>query len=349
MPKAASSNSSNTFLVTPSFAGFPEAARRRLRAFLDTADGASPYQDPLFFGGLHQRENYLLIEREGRPVFFALGVENPALSRFLPGLRALIVHKGPVAEDADALMSGLRALKELAEKRGLCEIQISPQIREEKADDLHHICGMLGFQSQASQPYSTLILDVSGSYEKILAGFHSKTRYNVRRADRIGITVRQASTEGDFLQFYQIYEQRGLQKGFSPAVTASEFMTLSERIQASSDRGALFLSEYKGDILAGDVFLRAGPRILGLLAAIAADNHGRLPRLYPLIGRAIEWAKEIGCSEFDFGGFGPAGDPTVRQFKESFGGQLRTFAPSYNLTLRTLVPRLRGVKRFFRR
>ncbi len=334
---------SDTYVIANSLAGLPEASRHRLRTFLDAADSASPYQDPLFFAGRGLGEINLLVELEGRAVFFALGFENVALSRFLPGVRALVVQKGPVADDPYALLSGLRALKEFARKRRLCEIRIKPQITEDKAYGVERTCSTLGFLPLASPPNRALRLDVACDFEQILARFHANWRYNVKRAGRIGITVRRAETEADFLRFYEIYRQRASHKGFA-ALSISDFTALSERMRAVPERSALLFSEYRGDILAGDIFLRAGPRVHGVYAAVAADRFGNLPRLYPIIGRAIEWAKEIGCTEFDFGGYGP---PGVRQFKEGFRGEIRTFVPAYNLTLMPIVLALRRLARLF--
>ncbi len=336
---------SETCIVANSFAGLPEASRHRLRAFLDATDSASPYQDPAFFSGRGCGEVDLLVEKDGRPIFFALGFENAAMTRFLPWLRSLVVHKGPVADDPDALMSGLQVLKEFGRKKRLCEIHINPQITEDRARAVEQVCSALGFRPLASpSPNRALRLDVACDFEEILARFRPKTRQLMKRAGRIGITVRRAETEADFLCFYQIYKQRALQKGFDYLAIA-DFMVLSERMRTAPERSALLLSEYKGDILAGEVFLRAGPRIHSVYAAISEDGAGNLPRRYPIIGRAIEWAKEIGCTEFDFGGYGP---PGVRQFKEGFSGEIRTLVPTYSLTLIPMVPRLRRVARLFR-
>ncbi len=339
---------SDTYIIANSLAGLPEASRHRLRTFLDAADSASPYQDPLYFGGRGRGEINLLIEREGRPVCFALGFENVALSRFLPGLRSLVVHKGPVADDPDALMSGLQALREVGQERRLCEIHINQQTYDDKACYMKQTCSSLGFRPQASpSPNMTLILDVTRDFAQIIAGFRKATRYEVKRAGRIGIKVRRAETEADFLRFDQIYKQRALQKGGAFPVIA-DFMAFSERMRANPERGALLLSEYRDDILAGAVFLRAGPRVHYLYGATAAEKTGNLPGLYPVLSRAIEWAKEIGCREFDFGGYGPSGVTSVRRFKEGFGGEIRTFGPAYSLTLIPVVPRLRRVARLFR-
>ena len=339
---------SDTYIIANSFAALPAASRHRLRAFLDAADSASPYQDPLFFGGRGLGEINLLVEREGRPVFFALGFENPALSRFLPGLRALVVHKGPVADDPDALMFGLQVLKEFGRKKRLCEIHVNPQITEDKSCHVSQKCDTLGFRPVATPAQSmTLRLDITCDPDQLLARFRKGTRYEVKRAERIGITVRRAATEADFSVFYRIHNKHAGHKGFA-ALPVEEFTELSKRVRAAPEHGAIFLSEYRGEILSGAVLLRAGPRVHYVYGATDADSAGNLPGAYPLLNRAIAWAREIGCTEFDFGGYGPLGVSSVRRFKEGFGGEVRCFAPAYSLTLMPVVPRLRRVARLFR-
>ena len=336
------------FIIAHSFDGLREDSRSRLRAFLDTADSASPYQDPRFYGGWGPGEIDLLVEKDGRAVFFALGFENPAVSRFVPGLRSLVVHKGPVADNPDALRSGLSALKEFGRKKRLCEIQISPQIAEDKSSNVRRMCDTLGFRPVASgSPSMTLRLDINCDPDDLLARFRKGTRYEVKRAGRIGITVRHAETDVDFSDFYRIHSKHAEHKGFR-ALTADEFKELSKRVQAEPDYGAIFISEYGGKILAGAVVLRAGPRVHYVYGATDAQNAGSLPCAYPVLSRAIEWGREIGCTGFDFGGYGLAGVASVRQFKEGFGGEVRTFGPAYSLTLMPFVPRLRRAVGLFR-
>ena len=188
---------------------------------------------------------------------------------------------------------------------------------------------------------------MTSDLDEVVAQFLKATRYEVKRAKRIGIAVMCAKTEADFRRFYQILSQRASHKGFA-TLSIADFTAMSERIRSSPERGAVFLSEYRGDILAGAVLMRAGPRVHYLYGATAAETAGNLPGLYPIIYRGIEWAKEIGCTEFDFGGYGPSGDLSVRRFKEGFGGEIRTFVPAYSLTLMPIVPRLRRAARLFR-
>ena len=117
---------SDTYILANSFADWPEASRHRLRTFLDAADSSSPFQDPLFFGG-HSAKSICWLNGRSSGLFCPR-FRKLALSRFLPGLRALVVHKGPVADDPDALMSGLRALKEVGSRKAL--VRDSTSIRK---------------------------------------------------------------------------------------------------------------------------------------------------------------------------------------------------------------------------
>jgi lipid II:glycine glycyltransferase (peptidoglycan interpeptide bridge formation enzyme) len=109
------------------------------------------------------------------------------------------------------------------------------------------------------------------------------------------------------------------------------------RMGVATRGGALFLSNHGGNILAGAVFSRVEPRVHYLYGAIDSDTAGKFLRPLPIIGRVIEWAKEIGRTEFDFGGCRSPGDPLVRAFKEGFGGEIRIFVPAYSLTRMPIV------------
>ena len=155
----------------------------------------------------------------------------------------------------------------------------------------------------------TLRLDITCDLDQIVARFRKGTRYEVKRAERIGITVRRAADgSGLFCVFYQIHNTTcSRHKGFA-ALPIEDFTALSERMRAAPERGALFLSEYRGRhscwrcLIAGRT---AGSlRLRGDRCGQRRQPSGRCIRS---MCRAIAWAKEIGCTEFDFGGYGPSG------------------------------------------
>jgi len=48
----------------------------------------------------------------------------------------------------------------------------------------------------STQPQTTLVLDLQSSTEQLLASFHEKTRYNIRLAERKGVTVEESADPG---------------------------------------------------------------------------------------------------------------------------------------------------------
>ena len=56
------------------------------------------------------------------------------------------------------------------------------------------------------QPSKTLILDLTRPEEELLKSMHQKTRYNIRLAERKGVTVRSAEPE-DFDAWWQIMDE----------------------------------------------------------------------------------------------------------------------------------------------
>lgn len=346
----ASENAAVLVTVVSKFGEFGEVQRRSIRRFLDRADGASPYQDPAFcrsggWAGGELGELYVLGERDGETVLFGRGIENFTLSRYLPSIRGLVLQKGPVAADLAALASGLRALKQACHAARLHEVQVQARVDAAAANRIAELYVASGFRPVSDAvPAMTLRLPVVAEPDRIFAGFSKKTRYELRRAARFGVAVRFAETAEDFSAFYEIYSRRGDRKGFTP-ISEHVFATIAERLRAAPERGALLLSEHDGNVLAGAVMMRAGPRVHYVYGATAAEQAGTLPAAYPIMWRAIEWARELGCTEMDFGGYGPRGEPEVQRFKEGFGGEVRSFAPPYVCNLSLAVMRLRGAAR----
>ena len=79
------------------------------------------------------------------------------------------------------------------------------------------------------QPPSTIVLDLGGDEEAILQGMKSKWRYNVRLAERKGVTVR-PMTRADLPAFAELMAVTGQRDGFgvhSPAYFATAFDLLT--------------------------------------------------------------------------------------------------------------------------
>ena len=69
------------------------------------------------------------------------------------------------------------------------------------------------FSQDQIQFRNTVLIDLSPSEDELLAGMKQKTRYNVRLAQKKGVTVRAGTTE-DLPMLYRMYAETSVRDGF---------------------------------------------------------------------------------------------------------------------------------------
>jgi len=320
----------------------PVTRRAALRDFLDAADAASPFQDPLLPAQDEACERWLVIaeQENGTVTGFAQCAGNYVLSRLAPSLKGIDVFRGPVADDSVSLAACLSAIEDLARRMGMVRINAGSQIDEARAGWYRDAWRKEGWRENRSEPaYGTLRLGLTRSPEDLLAGFHQGTRRQIRRAERLGLTVRRGMTHEDVRLFGAIHRARGRLKSFS-ALPDALLSPMAETLAAHPERCALFLSEKDGDALGGMVVFRAGTRVHYLYGGISGSEAARgMPVSYPLFWAAILWAKALGCEGFDFGGFSASGDPGVMRIKQGFGGTPVSYPRTFTRVLRPFANR----------
>ena len=123
----------------------------------------------------------------------------------------LYAPRGPIFRDGDyaTLEALVDAMRALAEKRGDYMIRIDPMLEETDTAFLDEV-RRLGFTvNQASdfslfQPRMCYVLDLQGFTPESLLAYYNKTkRYDIRRAERNGVTVRLGDVS-DIPVFYRM-------------------------------------------------------------------------------------------------------------------------------------------------
>jgi peptidoglycan pentaglycine glycine transferase (the first glycine) len=181
------------------------------------------------------------------------------------------------------------------------------------------------------QPPRTIIIDISNSEEVILAKMKQKTRYNIRLAEKKGVTVR---AWDDIKSFHKMMLLTGNRDGFG--VHAREYYQRAYDLLHPKQMAELLLAEYQGKPLAALFVARNGNRAYYLYGASTDEERNRMPT-YLLQWEAIKWAKACGCEEYDLWGV-PDEEETVLEanfekrqeglwgvyrFKRGFGGELK--------------------------
>jgi lipid II:glycine glycyltransferase (peptidoglycan interpeptide bridge formation enzyme) len=181
------------------------------------------------------------------------------------------------------------------------------------------------------QPPRTIIVDIKDSEDETLAKMKQKTRYNIRLAEKKGVTVRPWD---DIASFHKMMLLTGGRDGFG--VHSLEYYKRAYELLQPGQMGELLLAEYEGKPLAALFVARNGNRAYYLYGASTDAERNRMPT-YLLQLEAIKWAKKHGCEEYDLWGV-PDEDESVLEasfetrhdglwgvyrFKRGFGGQLK--------------------------
>jgi peptidoglycan pentaglycine glycine transferase (the first glycine) len=177
-----------------------------------------------------------------------------------------------------------------------------------------------------------LLVDLTPDEADLLAAMKSKTRYNIRLAERKGVTVRRG-TSADVETFNRLMAATSTRNRFgvhSPAYYRAAF-----ELFAPQERVALFLAGYRGEPLAGLIAFALGSTAWYFYGA-SSDAQRNLMAPYAVQWAAMRWAKGIGCTTYDLWGV-PDEDEgileeqfigrsdglwSVYRFKRGFGGRL---------------------------
>jgi lipid II:glycine glycyltransferase (peptidoglycan interpeptide bridge formation enzyme) len=247
--------------------------------------------------------------------------------------------KGPLVDwsDVEQCRYVLTLCTEAARARHALFMQIEPDLPE--SDHAVRTLKDLGLSrgKHSVQPRGTLIVDLTPSEEDIIAGMKQKTRYNIRLAERRGVSVRAATpetAEADLAEFQRLLQDTGQRGSFG--VHSAEYHRSAYRLFAAGQQVALLLAEYQSRPLAAVMIFAFGERSWYFYGASSVEERERMPA-YALQWAAMRWAKACGCSSYDLWGvpdveadvleseFATRTDGLwpVYRFKRGFGGQLK--------------------------
>jgi lipid II:glycine glycyltransferase (peptidoglycan interpeptide bridge formation enzyme) len=206
------------------------------------------------------------------------------------------------------------------------------------------------------QPPRTIVVNIEGSEEEIMARMKQKCRYNIRLAEKKGVTIR---SWDDLYEFHEMMKITGRRDGFE--VHTVEYYLRVHKLFHPKGNCELLAAEYEGKVLAALMVFAFGNRAWYVYGASTDEERNRMPT-YLLQWEAMRWAKTHGCTEYDMWGV-PDEEETqlednfenrndglwgVYRFKRGFGGKVKRAAQAmdrvynlwlYNLYLRRMAGR----------
>ena len=184
------------------------------------------------------------------------------------------------------------------------------------------------------QPPRTIIVSIKEDEEQILARMKPKCRYNIRLAEKKGVTVRKWD---DIHAFHEMMAVTGGRDNFG--VHTKEYYQRAYELFHPKGTCELLVAEFEGKPLASLMVFANGKRAWYVFGASNDQERNRMPT-YLLQWEAIRWAKARSCEEYDLWGVPDENEETleanfesrrdglwgVYRFKRGFGGEVKRAA-----------------------
>ncbi len=142
-------------------------------------------------------------------------------------------------------------------------------------------------------------IDLKPDLDDIYKNVHSSSKRAIRKAQRVGITIRLADHEDDLRRFFEMHLTTRKLK-YRLLAQSYSFLQNIWRNFIASQQGALMLAEYKGEIIAGCLYLEWKYRLYYKFNASALDHQLTRPNDL-LMWEGIQYAKNRGLDYLDLG------------------------------------------------
>jgi lipid II:glycine glycyltransferase (peptidoglycan interpeptide bridge formation enzyme) len=271
------------------------------------------------------------------------------LFRRLPwGQTLAYAPKGPLVDWSDAAQAGalMERVRATCRKRHAALLKIEPELPD--SPELAQVLSGLGFHPSAQrvQPLSTIHIDLAPDEAAILDRMKPKWRYNIRLAERKGVTVRQGEL-ADLPAIQALLEHTGARDGFG--VHSAEYYARATALFVPPGLAAWLLAETEGRLLAAIAVFALGPMAWYMWGASGDADRNLMPN-HALQWAAMRWARAKGCTVYDLWGipdevgadpdayadperWGDDGLWGVYRFKQGFGGRVVRYTGAWDLPL----------------
>lgn len=246
----------------------------------------------------------------------------------------MYVPRGPALDydDEELLATVLGRLEDLAREQRAIFVKIDPDVVADRTDVRETLLNRGWRPSQEQIQFrNTVLLDLLRSEEELLKAMKSKTRYNLRLAQRRGVEVHLGGVE-DLPLFYEMYTTTSERDDF----IIRPFPYYADAWGAFVEQGQaqLFLARYGGEALAGLILFHFGDGAWYMYGASTGKHRNLMPN-HLLQWEAVRWAKARGCSFYDMWGAPDVLDDTdpmwgVYRFKSGFGGEFTSHLGAYD-------------------
>jgi peptidoglycan pentaglycine glycine transferase (the first glycine) len=240
-------------------------------------------------------------------------------------LNILYVPKGPALDYADSALVDrvLGDLIAVAKRDRAIFIKIDPDLSQTDRSIL--LDRGWRFSAEQIQFRNTMLIDLTRSEDDLLAALKPKTRYNVRLAQKKGVTVRSGDLD-DLDLLYQLYAETAQRDGF--IIRPIDYYRDAWGSFIRSGLAQPLIAFVEQEPVASLILFRFADRAWYMYGMSSNLHREKMPN-HLLQWEAMRWAKAQGCAVYDLWGAPDELNESdamwgVYKFKEGLGAE---FAP----------------------
>lgn len=310
-------------------------------ARFDTGDLLQSFE----WGDLKSRSGWrpvrVVAERDGEIVAAA-----SLLKRAIPKVGRCIMYapRGPVldTQDVELVKEFTAYLRQTATKYKAILLKIDPPVPVEDTVSEKNLreVGFVPLSSDGfggTQPKCVMQLDLDKSADDLLASFKPKWRYNIRLAEKKGVTVRMDCDKSDLPAFYELLKETCKRDGF--LVRGYQYFEDMWDCLVPAGFMRLVLTYYEGKPIAGAIAYLFGDKAMYTYGASSNEHRNVMPN-HLMQWTMIQWAMENGCKWYDFRGVSPRQDGDegdhlqgLNRFKDGFSPRFVEYIGEYDMVL----------------
>lgn len=228
----------------------------------------------------------------------------------------------------------LEGLKKLARNEKLIFIKLEPNVS--KNEELIEL-----LKQNGAAPGKTLFtptsfwIDLAINEEDLMKSFQSKTRYNIRLAQRKGVEVREDNSEKAFEKYIKLTKETVERQGFyahSEKYHRLMWKTLYKDMVQKGEKpiARLLVAYYKGEIITTWIVF-VWKDFLYYPYGASANKHKNVMANNLVMWEAIKYGKKLGLKTFDLWGREPGKGFT--RFKEGYNPKVIEFLGTWDLIM----------------
>jgi Acetyltransferase (GNAT) domain len=223
-------------------------------------------------------------------------------------------------ENWDAFRHAVRGLRaEYVDKRKI-SLRVNTLLTHDNAQACFAVFKEEGFSYiQPEISTCTLILDLQRPLDDLRKGLEQKWRNCLNRAEKNGLQIIQGTDDAILDKFLKIYYEMSARKHLAVAGDIKTVKEMQALLPEHFKMNVIVILE-NGEPTAGVIITGIGKRGIYLFGA-TADTGMKNKASYLAQWRAIQWLKEMNCTEYDLNGINAESNPGVFSFKNGLCGK----------------------------